>query len=98
MKHKRLDNFLSKNSSKEDLKGQIIVGTILLSTLMSIFVFYPISIYINPYVYNNPEPYINTEHLRLKGIVNIQTKGIPKLGFNTLEVMWPVGLIAVMPI
>lgn len=90
MKHKRLDNFFSKKSSKADNFGQIIIGTIILSVLITIFAFQPNSLYINPLVFINPEPNLNTEDLRLKRIDSIQIVGTPKLGFNTLEVMWPV--------
>ena len=90
MKHKRLDNFFSKKSSKADNFGQIIIGTIILSVLITLFAFQPSSLYINPLVFINPEPNLNTEDLRLKRIDSIQIVGTPKLGFNTLEVMWPV--------
>ena len=90
MKHKILDKFLSKKSAKTDLTGQIIIGTILLSTIMSLFAFYPISLYINPEVYIKSNPYINIDNLRLKSIGPRQIIGKEKLGFNTLEVSWPV--------
>lgn len=90
MKLKKFDNFFGKRSSKTDLAGQFIIGTILLSTIMALFAFQPNSLYINPYVYINPEPNFNTDNLRLKSIGPMQIKGTPKLGFNTLEVSWPV--------
>ncbi|MHA2289115.1 MAG: hypothetical protein ACXABG_10045, partial [Promethearchaeota archaeon] len=90
MKFKRLDKFFGRMSSNADLSGKFVIGAILLSTLTSLFVFYPISIYTNPYVLNNPTPNINTDNLRLKRIFGVQVVETPKLGFNRLAVSWPV--------
>lgn len=90
MKHKSLDKFLRKKSAKTGLTGQFIIGTILLGTIMSLFAFYPISLYINPDVYINSNPYINIDNLKLKKIDTMQIIGNQKLGLNTLEVSWPV--------
>jgi len=87
---KTLVNFLCKKSSKTGSIGQIIIGTILLGTIMSLFAFYPVSFYINPYLYFNSDRYTNIDNLRLKSIGHIQIKGNIKLGFNTLEVYWPI--------
>lgn len=84
------DKFLSKKSSKTGSIGQIIIGTIVLSTIMSSIIFFPVSLYIEPTLYFNSNPYYNIDNIILKSITTIQIIGTPKLGFNTLEVSWPI--------
>ena len=76
--------------SRTDSVGLYIIGTILIGTFVSVFAFYPISLYTNPYVYPNPESYISNDNLELKRIYNMRIIESPKLGFNTLEVSWPI--------
>lgn len=87
---KDLNKFTTKKSSNTASVGRIIIGTILLSTVITVFAFYPVSLYINPYMYLDSNRYINMDYLQLKSIGPIQIIGAPKLGFNTLEVSWPV--------
>ena len=81
---------MKRKSSRTDFAGQVVIGTILLGTLISIFALYPISLEINHYSFRGSTRYITIDNLRLKSIGPIQIIGTPKLGFNTLEVSWPV--------
>ena len=87
---KDLDKYTIKRLSKPDSVGRFIIGTILLSSVLSIFAFYPVSLHITPYIYSDSNRYIDMDNLRPKNIVGMQMLGTPRLGFNSLEVIWPV--------
>jgi len=87
---KDLDKFTIKMLSKPDSVGRFIIGTILLCSILSVFAFCPASLHITPYMYIESNRYIAMDNLELKSIGPMQIIGTPRLGFNTLEVSWPI--------
>jgi hypothetical protein len=78
---------MNRKLTKPQLIACIILGSALFGSVIFMLGFSPVPLYVKPNI-NLSETDISD--LQLKNIVGMKIVGSPKIGFNTLMVVWPV--------